>query len=1061
MQNIRKSFLLGIIALFIFTSVIIVPSYAQSPQPPDEPNDLAMLEAYTQITFPTGDNADLPYSPNLDPDLLAKAEPDECFNGIGQPYSGTVSLGCSDSPIFNSNTQPKVNQAYVWGLTQSGDDLWFGTAPNTHCMVMGGFLGFSGSIQTDSFVCEFGNSSILYPVPPEIGDWRPPDGFRYDISSDVLYDIHPANFPNATIQDAQRFTATLGIRSAGTYHGPITDTVILAGPALSVDGGLNLFAYNADTTSFISSTTNLSYTNIRKWVDIDGELYTGVRKDDGTGAVLKYIGDPTDPAAIFDFEEVGLIPSEVAELAYHDGRLFITTWPSWPNPGDPGQPVPATLWMSPDIPPGGLTELDQLAWIPVWTYPNYDPNPFTAATTGGGALMSFDGYLYWGTMHVPFMATAVQMQLLPPDPMWDNETTISYLLSSVMGNHRAISIFRGRDFGLPTQDIELLYGESELPAYVNNSWVIVPNNMGETPAYGGSGFDNFFNNYTWTMSLLHDELYVGTMDWSYLAADSLTEMLESIFSAILGTNIELPPGVTLPLPDGTPGADLWRFTNTVSPAEPIHEYGVGNHTNYGIRTMLTSPDDRLFLGSANPMNLLTNPPDDFAGGWELIEMVEIPQRPDLTVEKYDSYAPLPVPPGSIFTYTIEVTNLGYYTATNVRVNDTLPSQVIYNNGNPDCVETLPGELTCYLGEMLPYDGITPDVITTQISVTAPSEPTWLYNEVFVTNNYGDEDWSDNESSLGTMVDYTSDFAITKTTSQASVLPGDLLTYTLTISNNGPDDLAKSASLLVTKGDGIFIPSTGTASPYPSEMVELSGVKGVVDSVRVTLHGLTHVRTSDLHIMLVSPENTKVMLMSEAGGGLNFNSDLELVFDDEADYYLPQITGIISGTWKPTYYSGLDPFPLPAPIGPISDTLSAFEGEDPNGTWELYVFDSNLLYSGQIDDGWTLDLTLKRNVTVEDYLPEGLILIDTIAHDWDCADVLGIPTCTRDSFLVDESSQIELVTVYDFIDSESISNVAEVSSAVYDPVPGNNIAEVNVIIKKIYELWFPVVFKLAD
>jgi uncharacterized repeat protein (TIGR01451 family) len=661
-------------------------------------------------------------------------------------------------------------------------------------------------------------------------------------------------------------------------------------------------------------------------------------------------------------------------------------------------------------------------------------------------------------MHVPFMATAAQMRLFPPDPSWDTQTIISYVMASILGNHRAISIFRGQDFGLPTQDIELLYGEPELPAFVENNWVVVPNVMGEAPLYGSSGFGNFFNNYTWTMSLLHDELYVGTMDWSYLAADGITEIFFAILSEILGGSIDLPPGLTLPLPNGTPGADLWRFMDSNSPAEPINEEGVGNHTNYGIRTMLTSPDDRLFLGSANPMNLLTYPEDFRAGGWELIEMIEIPQLPDLRVSKTDNYAPQSVPPGEVFTYTIEVENWGYYTATNVQVYDTLPPQVTYNNGSPDCVEFTPGELTCSLGDMLPYDGITPDVATTSFTVTAPAEPTWLYNEFYVVNNYGDDYWPDNENSLETVVDYTTDFEISKAASQESVLPGDLVTFTLTVNNNGPDDFYTGSSLLVSQNEGIFIPWIGSAFPYPSQMMELSGVNGMVDSARVTLHGLTHVRTSDLHIMLVSPENTKVMLMSGAGGGLNFNTDLELVFDDEADYYLPQTTGILSGTWKPTDYSGLNPFPLPAPIGPITDTLSAFEGENPDGIWELYVYDSALLYSGQIDHGWTLDLTLKRTVTVSDTLPTGLILTDTIAPEWDCVDLLGVETCTRDSFEAGESFQIELVAEYDFIEAETITNIAEVATGAFDPVSVNNTAAVDVNLKTITKLWFPMIYK---
>lgn len=1035
MQKINKFILLCAIALLLFTSVTTTPSSAQSPQPPDKPDDLALLEAYTQQTFPNTINADLPYSPNLYPSQLEKAEPDECYNGIGTIYTGTVSLGCTDSPYLDA--QPKVNQAYVWGLTQSDNDLWFGTGPNTHCLVAGMYMGTTMDVETDSFVCEFGYSQYSPPIPEPLGDWRPPDGFRYDINTDMLYDVHPINYPSATIQDAQRFTNTLGIRSAGTYHGSITNTVFLAGPSLDL-GGVNIFAYNADTSDFISSTTLISYTNIRKWLEINGELYTGVARQDGSGAVLKYTGDPTNPATIFDFEEVGLpynnpnLPngSDVAELAFHDGRLFVVTWPTFGSQG-----TPAILWMSPPIPPGGLTSAHLNAWRPVWNYGSYDPNPATAMSTGGGALISFGGYLYWGTMHVPMLAAAAQLQQVPPDPSWDDATTYSYIAASVMGNHRAFSIFRGRDFGSPFQNVELLYGETELPAYVENNWVVVPNNMGVAPLYGGSGFGNFYNNYTWTMSLLHNELYVGTMDWSYLVEDGLNE----IFGPIFG----LPPDVTLPLPNGDPGADLWRFRDVNLPAERLNYSGVGNDTNYGIRTMITSPDDRLFLGSANPMNLH---PD---GGWELIEMLESPPLPDLSVYMVDSHSPAPVPPGEVLTYTVNVTNYGYGEALNVRVFDTLPVGVTYNNGNPDCVESPPGELTCTLGDLGGYDGFIYDSVSTQISVTAPISPTYLYNEVRVYNDRPDDYYGNNDDYLITSVDYTTDFEISKTASLDSVFPGDLLTYTLTITNTGPDDFYSMTSFNLPTDDYIFIPSAGLGIPYPSDTIYLNELDGEVESVRVTLNGLTHTRTADLHVMLVSPDNTKVMLMAAAGGGLNFNSEMVLVFDDNAVNYIPFDFGITSGIWKPTNYSGLDLFPLPVPLGPINNNLSAFQGDNPNGYWELYVLDSTLLYSGQIEDGWTLDLTLKREVTVEDDLVEGLTLTNTVAPNWDCNDLLGVETCTRDTFTAGESSQIELMTEYGIIDAEFFTNSAEVTPQAYDPISANNIAAITVNIEEVF------------
>ena len=55
------------------------------------------------------------------------------------------------------------------------------------------------------------------------------------------------------------------------------------------------------------------------------------------------------------------------------------------------------------------------------------------------------------------------------------------------------------------------------------------------------------------------------------------------------------------------------------PAKPVSLSGVGNYTSYGVRTMVS--DDFLYLGMANPMNLLTDPSDDVPeGGWELIKL---------------------------------------------------------------------------------------------------------------------------------------------------------------------------------------------------------------------------------------------------------------------------------------------------------------------------------------------------------------------------------------------------------------------------------------------------------
>lgn len=534
-------------------------------------------------------------------EVLAKAEPDSCYDEIGNPYP-------SGPPCATG--QSKVNQAYVWGLAKSGDDLWFGTAANVHCLVLGGFLDLTIPHETDSWVCEFGASQLSLNDPPglpgQIGDWRPPELYVYNTETDTLTEKTTA----VTGTGAVALGQTLGIRSAGT----ISDVVILAGPALTPTGRLNMFAFDTTTGDYLGFDQLAGYSNIRKWLVVDDVLYTAVRNVGGGGSVLRWQGDAGDP---FQFEVVGNLDGAGAELALHDGRLFVSTWPG----GVMTSTVVAGVYMSPLIPSGGLTTTHAApgAWTKVWQVDEYEPDPVTAATYGGGALASYGDYLYWGTMHVPFLSTMAHLEYFQTftDTYPFNDPEVDIPLA-VLGTYRPISIFRGQNFDT-TPEIELLYGLPFLPVASYDAfdddvdWSLRPNNMDVyLPTMGLSGFGNFFNNYTWTMDTYEEQLFVGTMDWSYLGSDLLELVLEPIISGTLEITIELPP------PIGA-GADLFRFPAPDTIALPESIEGVGNYSNYGVRTMIA--DDKLYLGMANPMNLLTDPSDNVPeGGWELLSL---------------------------------------------------------------------------------------------------------------------------------------------------------------------------------------------------------------------------------------------------------------------------------------------------------------------------------------------------------------------------------------------------------------------------------------------------------
>ena len=159
-----------------------------------------------------------------------------------------------------------------------------------------------------------------------------------------------------------------------------------------------------------------------------------------------------------------------------------------------------------------------------------------------------------------------------------------------------------------------------------------------------------------------------------------------------------------------------------------------------------------------------------------------------------------------------------------------------------------------------------------------------------------------------------------------------------------------------------------AQPYPSP-ITVSGVSGAVTDVNVTLRGLSYEwwDGSDLDVMLVAPDGSRVMLMSDACGDsvndapIPITSPIDLTFNDEATATLPADSACASGTFLPTDedqaaenfpFTGDDVFcgppdpnapqlcqpPTGAEASAASTDLNTFNGTEPNGVWKLYVVD---------------------------------------------------------------------------------------------------------------------------
>jgi hypothetical protein len=157
---------------------------------------------------------------------------------------------------------------------------------------------------------------------------------------------------------------------------------------------------------------------------------------------------------------------------------------------------------------------------------------------------------------------------------------------------------------------------------------------------------------------------------------------------------------------------------------------------------------------------------------------------------------------------------------------------------------------------------------------------------------------------------------------------------------------------------VTIPADGTANPYPAS-IQVSGATDTVTGLTVTLTGFSHAFPEDVDVLLVGPSGANAVLMADVGGG-NRVRDLTLTFDDAATVGLPDRGLISSGTFLPSlgtdrgggaccdFQGG-----APAPSPPFGTALAVFEGTDPNGAWNLFVFDDSAGDAGQIAGGWSL------------------------------------------------------------------------------------------------------------
>ena len=167
-------------------------------------------------------------------------------------------------------------------------------------------------------------------------------------------------------------------------------------------------------------------------------------------------------------------------------------------------------------------------------------------------------------------------------------------------------------------------------------------------------------------------------------------------------------------------------------------------------------------------------------------------------------------------------------------------------------------------------------------------------------------------------------------------------------------VAPAQAAVFTQTGDITINDDAPASPSPST-IGVSSQWGPITDVNVTLTDLDHTSPDDLDVLLVSPRGDSVILMSDACGITDL-VNVDLTFDHQAAAAIGDSTSCAAGgSFSPADHpTSSDTWPVDFP-GPHTTSLTDFNGENPLGTWQLFVRDDAGLDTGVID-AWSLDIT---------------------------------------------------------------------------------------------------------
>ncbi len=392
-----------------------------------------------------------------------------------------------------------------------------------------------------------------------------------------------------------------------------------------------------------------------------------------------------------------------------------------------------------------------------------------------------------------------------------------------------------------------------------------------------------------------------------------------------------------------------------------------------------------------------------------VASVQVGNTADVSVTNTPS--PVPVQAGNNITYTQVVNNAGPSNASSVTLTETLPA-------NTTAVSlTGPAGWTCTLGTLTCTNpslvSASPASFTYVVTVNAGTAAGTAINETATISTTADDTNSANDTATASDVVATAtqaDLIVTNVASPTSLAPGANVSFTQTVTNNGP---AAASGVSITEAtppntnfQSIVIPAGWTCPTLPP----VGGTGTIIcnDGSNLAVGGAsTATFTVVLQVNSGTPSGTNI-----------------------TDTITATATNVVPGLTSNTASANV------LIAGASTADLSITKVGTPNPVSK----DNTLIYSILVSNSGPAAAT---NVTVQDLLPASVMYIRSFPSQGVCSEAGGTVTCQLGTIANGGSATISIVVVPK--QAGIITNTASVTANETDPNTANNTAVQNELV----------------